>query len=391
MVMVGGSTRTLSKILPLQDLPPKEIMDLLGDLYETLLREDRWPEVLSHMADMFEATEAAFLEWTQDFAGVRYFVSSRRVHTTDSEALFRNHYAFVDPAFALGRDAPVGAAANCIDVFKTEFVDKDECYQGFLVPNDLRYRIAIKLRGGPDGAAFLFLYRGAERGPFGVEHMRLLSHLDPHLRRLAQLHGELHRLRAEKQEVVDILDRQPAAFITVDRSARVRTVNRAASRLLLSQNGLLLSSGSIDAARPEVSRKLRTLIALACQLAPTPQAAAIWLPRRDDLPPLVCIVSPGVAAVDRPPYAILSIADPQTSPPLTGRHLTELYGLSAAEARLACDLADGKSVESIAIERQVAISTVRTQLSATLRKCDVERQVDLVRLLCRLPSLNRAK
>ena len=41
--MVGGSTNTLSKILPQWDVPPKEMLDLLGELYETLLREDRWP------------------------------------------------------------------------------------------------------------------------------------------------------------------------------------------------------------------------------------------------------------------------------------------------------------------------------------------------------------
>ena len=72
-----------------------------------------------------------------------------------------------------------------------------------------------------------------------------------------------------------------------------------------------------------------------------------------------------------------------------GSHLMDLYGLTSAEARLACDLAEGKSVEAIAAQRTVAISTVRTQLSATLKKCDVERQVDLVPLLCRLPSLGR--
>ena len=118
MVMKGGSTRTLGKILPLQELPPKELMDVLGEMYETLLREDRWPEVLVNIAELFEAADAAFLEWNDDFSGVRYFVSSRRAHTEESEALFRNHYALLDPAAKLGREAPVGAAANCVDVFK---------------------------------------------------------------------------------------------------------------------------------------------------------------------------------------------------------------------------------------------------------------------------------
>jgi DNA-binding CsgD family transcriptional regulator len=389
MVMKGGSTRTLGKILPLQELPPKELMDVLGEMYETLLREDRWPDVLANIAELFEAADAAFLEWNDDFSGVRYFVSSRRAHTEESEALFRNHYALLDPAAKLGREAPVGAAANCIDVFKPEFVARDEYYQGFLMPQDLRYRIATKVRGEPDSAAFLFLFRRESDGPFGLEHMRLLSHFDQHLRRLAQLHAEVRRLRTDKAEVVDILDRQATAFATVDRYGRVRTINRPASRLVMAEDGLALSSGILEATDLDAKRKLRVAVGLACAPAPAAQPGSVWLPRRDGKPPLVCVVTPGKAGADRPVYAILAIGDPLTSPPMTGRHLMDLYGLTSAEARLACDLAEGKSVEAIAAQRNVAISTVRTQLSATLKKCDVERQVDLVRLLCRLPSLGR--
>ena len=389
MVMSGGSTRTLGKILPLQELPSKEAMDLFGRFYETLLREDRWPEALSDIARLFEAADAAFLEWNDDFSGVRYFVSGRAAHSEESEALFRNHYALLDPATKLGREAPVGAAANCIDVFKPAFIDRDEYYQGFLLPQGLRYRIALKVRGEPDSAAFLFLYRRDDQGPFGLEHMRLLSHFDPHLRRLAQLHAELRRLKTDKAEVADILDRQTTAFATVDRHSRVRTLNRPASKLLMAQDGLSLSGGVLEATDADARRRLRLVLGMACAPAPAAQAGSVWLPRRDGKPPLICVVSPGKVSVDRPVYAILAIADPLTSPPMTGRHLMDLYGLTSAEARLACDLAEGKAVEAIAAERGVAISTVRTQLSATLKKCDVERQVDLVRLLCRLPSLGR--
>jgi DNA-binding CsgD family transcriptional regulator len=389
MVMLGGSTRTLGKILPSQELPSKELMDLLGQLYETLLREDRWPDVLSHMAEMFEAADAAFLEWNEEFSAVRYFVSGRQAHTLEAEALFRNHYALVDPAVAIGRQAPVGGAANCIDVFKPELVERNEYYQGFLLPRDLRYRIAIKIRGEPESAAFLFLYRRPSQGPFGVEHMRLLAHLDSHLRRLAQLHAEVRKLKSDRQEVADILDRQTTAFVTVDRNGQARTVNRAASKLLLAQDGLALQGGNVEAIRPEVTRKLKALVALACAPAPTGQSSSIWLARREGKPALVCIVSPGRISATGPTYAILAIADPLTSPPMTGRHLVDLYGLTSAEARLACDLVEGRSVDDIADQHGVAVSTIRTQLSATLKKCEVERQVDLVRLLCRLPSLGR--
>src|SRR4051794_4987190 len=340
MVMKGGSTRTLGKILPLQELPANELMDVLGEMYETLLREDRWPEVLTHIAELFEATDAAFLEWNDDFSGVRYFVSSRRAHTEESETLFRNHYALLDPAAKLGREAPVGAAANCVDVFKPEFIARDEYYQGFLLPQDLRYRIATKVRGEPHSAAFLFLFRRESDGPFGLEHMRLLSHFDQHLRRLAQLHAEVRRLRTDKAEVVDILDRQATALATVDRHGRVRTINRPASRMVMAEDGLALSGGILEATDLDTRRKLRLVVGMACAPAPAAQPGSVWLPRSDGKPPLVCVVTPGKAGADRPVYAILAIGDPLTSPPMTGRHLMDLYGLTSAEARLACDLAE---------------------------------------------------
>ena len=390
MVMIGGSTRTLGKILPPGELPSQELMDLLGELYETLLREDRWPDVLAHMADLFEAADAAFLEWNDDCSAVRFFATARRTHTAETETLFRNHYALVDPALALGRDAPVGAAANCVDIFKPDFIGGNEFYQGFLLPRELRYRIALKMRGAPESAAFLFLYRRPDQGPFELQHMRLLSHLDSHLRRLAQLHGELYKLRASKQEVADILDRQPTAFVTVDRNGRIRTANRPASKLMLGRDGLALANGVVEGLRPDVTRRLRLLVTMACAPAPTGREGSIRLPRQGDRTELVCIVSPGKASVENTAYAILAIADPEIAPPMTGRHLIDLYGLTSAEARLACDLVEGRSIEAIARDHDVAVSTVRTQLSSTLKKCGVERQIDLVRLLCHIPALGRA-
>ena len=389
MVRVHGSTRTLGKILPFQGLPPLEVMDLLGDMYETLLREDRWPEVLADLADMFDAVDAAFLEWADDYSSVRYFVSSRRAHTEESEALFRDHYGLLDPGVPLGRQSPVGGAANCVDFFSQEVVDSNEYYQGFLLPTGLRYRMAIKVRGEPDSAAFLFLYRREEQGPFGLEQMQLLSHFDSHLRRLAKLHAEIHRLRYEKREMADILDRQASAFITTNRHGRVRTISHPASKMLLAQDGLLLSNGVLEAIRPEITRQLRTVISLACAPAPAGREDALRLPRRNGREPLVCIATPGRIGLGHAAYVILAIADPLVTPPMTGRHMTDLYGLTSAEARLACDLVEGKSIEAIATKRGVAVSTVRTQLSSTLKKCGVPRQVDLIRLLCRLPALGR--
>jgi DNA-binding CsgD family transcriptional regulator len=70
---------------------------------------------------------------------------------------------------------------------------------------------------------------------------------------------------------------------------------------------------------------------------------------------------------------------------LPTRHHDETDGLSPAESRLAVAVAFGKRLSELAGEFGVQITTLRTQLSSILKKCEVERQSDLVRLISNIP------
>jgi DNA-binding NarL/FixJ family response regulator len=71
--------------------------------------------------------------------------------------------------------------------------------------------------------------------------------------------------------------------------------------------------------------------------------------------------------------------------PVSETELTQLYGLSPAESRVALALTQGKRMTELAREFDVQITTLRTQLSSILKKCEVERQSDLVRLIASIP------
>jgi DNA-binding CsgD family transcriptional regulator len=64
--------------------------------------------------------------------------------------------------------------------------------------------------------------------------------------------------------------------------------------------------------------------------------------------------------------------------------LRELFGLTAAEARLASRLAAGDCLETVADELGVAYETARNQLKAIFAKTETHRQAELVALLARL-------
>ena len=64
--------------------------------------------------------------------------------------------------------------------------------------------------------------------------------------------------------------------------------------------------------------------------------------------------------------------------------LCSLFDLTISEADVATMIADGLEVTEIAVRRNVAASTVRAQMKSIFRKMDINRQVELARILARL-------
>jgi len=69
----------------------------------------------------------------------------------------------------------------------------------------------------------------------------------------------------------------------------------------------------------------------------------------------------------------------------TVRQLMELFGLSAAEARLARALCHGDSLEEYATDQGLKLPTVKTQLRSVFAKTGTERQASLIRLFSGIP------
>lgn len=85
-------------------------------------------------------------------------------------------------------------------------------------------------------------------------------------------------------------------------------------------------------------------------------------------------------ALHRPEVLVL-ISSPRQRHAPGARDFSELFGLTAAEARLAKGLASGLDLTEYASRAAVSKETVRTQLKAVFAKTGVRRQADLVRVL----------
>jgi DNA-binding CsgD family transcriptional regulator len=81
------------------------------------------------------------------------------------------------------------------------------------------------------------------------------------------------------------------------------------------------------------------------------------------------------------PAAVVLIMDPELSLPTAGPELRELYGLTAAEARLSALLINGRTAEDCCEEMGVSRLTVYSHLKRLFKKVGVQRQSELVSLL----------
>jgi DNA-binding CsgD family transcriptional regulator len=104
----------------------------------------------------------------------------------------------------------------------------------------------------------------------------------------------------------------------------------------------------------------------------------------DGLVVLVCPI--GVMPLVDGAAAVLFVADPDVRIEAIRERLGELYGLTAAEARVAGELLRGLSVEEIATSLRVSKQTVRTQLRRIFGKTGTGRQGELIRLLLTGPA-----
>jgi DNA-binding CsgD family transcriptional regulator len=70
--------------------------------------------------------------------------------------------------------------------------------------------------------------------------------------------------------------------------------------------------------------------------------------------------------------------------------LIQLYGLTAAEARLTAALVNGERLEDYAVRQRISINTVRTQSKQIFAKTGLSRQADLIREVLANPALKAA-
>lgn len=240
------------------------------------------------------------------------------------------------------------------------------------------------------GFAVMLDQRGADdAGP----RQRRMARLSPHLSAAVELSNRVAQLPLWQRRLDSILEAMRVPAMIVDWNWRIERLNSAADALLTSENGLsveqdMVLTASLAAERPGLTR------VLAAASGPEAMPQLYRLARPIGVPLLLKAtpLSPSVLEMWYAPRGstaiLVQIVDPaERVHPFPGGPLQHLFGLTAAEARVALLVGAGLSTPDAATALGLAVTTVRTHLARIFDKLDIRSQAALARLLAALDLL----
>lgn len=351
--------------------------ELIDRIYECAVVPELWPSILDELADLTEARGGLLfaarkqLCWTasesvQDIF-VEYFTDgwfercSRRVCSMNhAKASF-----FVEQ-----------------DFWNKDQLENDPMYRDLFRPHGLGWSTWTGLRMPTGDEIVVSIERAFERGPIEPEHVERLNVLRPHLVRAALVTARLGLQRAKG--AADALTALGLPALLVDEMGRVVEANplieALTDKVRFGMNNRLILADS---------RANETLASALSQIETLPSAASRTFALRDEAGQATTLLH--IMPIRRSAhdvlgrsYALLLLTPIAADRTPSAELMRTLFDLTPSEARVAQGIAGGRTMDDIAAQGGVAITTVRSQLRRVLEKTGCTRQAEVAALLARL-------
>lgn len=371
-----------------------EFSDFIGEIYQAGLEPERWPDVLKRISATFDADLACIYTPVVNQPEQALYIT----HNFDksAEADFRAYYHRIDAwtQAALERDIYIqGYVTFGESLISPRDLHRTEFFNDFCKPHGLEWIVTTALFDGRTDphtpATHMTFTRHPDHGAFGAEQSQLIQQLAPHVRRALLTHWRLTEARLQRDVRDAVLGRLGYGLAVLDPGGRVLHLNAAAERTVRAGSGLSIQGGRLAVDNPADQEALGKMIREAslgvgggmcverrkdgetpgrpyCLSASPLQEGASM----EELTPLGLMPQPG---------ALLLIHDPDQ---VRAKDAFELFldhhRLTPAEARVLRLLLRDLAPKQIAAHLNVAVRTVRTQLSSLFHKTGTRNQRELL-------------
>lgn len=273
------------------------------------------------------------------------------------------------------------------DIFTPDELARDPFHQEFIVPAGFTSFAGLVLAQMPGLMLSASIYRKPQHGVFEPSEIALINRLADELRAASEL--ALRIGLSSTRRMADVFTAAGHPLALIGRNGRVTYMSASFEGLI--GNGLQIKAGRLTSWQAEADRMLAAAIDHAGRGEPIGDIYRwVVLPRRGGLRPLLAQVVPVVGAAHdflNLVSAIVLLTDCEAPPagPL-GTILTQAFGLTPTEARLAAQIAAGQTLPEIAVAERTSRETLRSRLKSIFDKTGTGRQAELVLLLSKLAT-----
>ncbi len=361
---------------------PSRLARAARDLGDAVLDASCWPRIIEQISEAAGGNGAVLLQTDVRTSDVPRTPSvDRLMHAYFADGW---HMRDVRAARCVPRLLSGSRVVTDQDIFTREEMCALDMYNELSIPHGFKWFAAIGFFAGP-ALWGLSIQRTTKDEPFGPHESRLLATLSDRLSEVATLSTAVGRIALTS--ATQALARVGKPAVAIDASGVVLDANEAAD-CTFDCNFYIDRCGRLFTPDARANASLQTLFdRLQATRDTEPTAADPIVIRRSGNGSVVIRVLP-INGAARSPFGgarallIFSLIDVKTAP--DPALVSDVFGLTRAEAEVAACVAQGKSPAAIAKERGIALVTVRNQIRTIFAKTGTHRQSELVALLARL-------
>ena len=359
----------------------RQLANVIGLLYEAAMDRHDWGDWLAGVRRLFGASRAYLAHAEPHLTAV---IADSDGPGVDIERIRRACAAH--PLSRVQRSAAPGAILLHRELPGWQDFREGRWWQDWYAPTDQHDGLSSLLLRDKDECWMVTLYRSDQAGGFHDGHIAMFEQIVPHLLRVAEITSHFQSAMMR----VSTLSHQAHGAILVDGGMRVLAMNEAAEAILRQPGMPLLGRGGrLLAGDQRIHARLQRLVADVCQQGRRGGGGDLLLRADGATAPEVDLI------VSVAPFArirVFGLPEGQSAlvlmrelrldlPAGFETRVRDVFGLTAAEARLAVSLAAGQSLKAAADGSAIRFSTARSYLDSIFRKTNTHQQSQLVALI----------
>lgn len=379
----------------------QELFDhILASLYDAALDDALWPET-SGLIDEACASKGNSLTFgdgaSQDDIEIFYArLCYRGQRREDLERQYFEVYYPLDERVPRIRQLPDSQIVHVSSVYTDEEKRTSLVYNEALPLSDTQDSLNVRL-DGPDGSRIAWIAADPVDGDgWSTAQIEMIERLLPHLRQFVRVRQALVDARALGATAAALLENTRCGVIQLDLRGRIVAANDYARDLLRKGDGLTDRGGLLHASLPADDGALQQQLARALpSFGGQGKSGSTTVRRTAVSPRLVVHASPvGGTWADtrsRRVAALVLVIDPTSRARVDPGQAETMLGLTPAESHVAVLLAQGYTIQEIAVVTGRSKNTIRWHIRQIFGKQGISRQVELVQLVLSLSDMPQVR